>query len=58
MGTFNANNLKTLEKEGLIVLRRQQPARARALVFDSANPNSPFADVRAYRPPSTLSTPR
>jgi peptide/nickel transport system substrate-binding protein len=46
MGTYNANNLKTLEREGLIVLRRQQPAGARALVFDSANPKSPFADVR------------
>jgi peptide/nickel transport system substrate-binding protein len=46
MGTFNASNLKALEKEGLIVLRRNQPAGARALVFDSANPKSPFADTR------------
>ena len=46
MVTINANNLKGLEKEGLIVIRRTQPAGARALVFDSANPKSPFADVR------------
>jgi peptide/nickel transport system substrate-binding protein len=46
MGTINANNLKSLEKEGLAVVRRTQPAGARAIVFDSANPKSPFADVR------------
>ena len=42
MGTINANNLKGLEKEGLTVIRRTQPAGARALVFDSANPKSPL----------------
>jgi peptide/nickel transport system substrate-binding protein len=46
MGTQNPTNLKALEKEGLIALRRQQPAGARCLVFDSADPKSPFADVR------------
>jgi peptide/nickel transport system substrate-binding protein len=46
MVTYAAKNLKTLEKEGLVVKRRRQPAGARCLVFDSANPKSPFADVR------------
>jgi peptide/nickel transport system substrate-binding protein len=44
--TQSPTNLKTLEKEGLIAMRRTQPAGARCLVFDSANPKSPFADVR------------
>jgi peptide/nickel transport system substrate-binding protein len=39
-------NLKSLEQEGLIVMRKTQPAGERCLVFDSANPKSPFADVR------------
>jgi peptide/nickel transport system substrate-binding protein len=46
IGTFNADGLKALEKDGLTVIRRKMPAGARALVFDSANAKSPFADVR------------
>jgi peptide/nickel transport system substrate-binding protein len=46
MVTTYAKNLKTMEKEGFVVRRRLQPAGARGFVFDSANPQSPFADVR------------
>jgi peptide/nickel transport system substrate-binding protein len=44
--TTYAGNLKAMEKEGFVVKRRLQPAGSRGFVFDSANPQSPFADVK------------
>ena len=38
--------LKALGKDGFAVLKSLQPAGARSIAFDSANPKSPFADVR------------
>jgi ABC-type transport system substrate-binding protein len=44
--TTSAKNLKALGKDGFVVLKSLQPAGARSIAFDSANPKSPFADVR------------
>ena len=46
MITLTAKNLKTLGKDGFTVLKSLQPAGARSIAFNSANPKSPFADVK------------
>ncbi|HEX2965077.1 MAG TPA: ABC transporter substrate-binding protein [Syntrophorhabdaceae bacterium] len=47
--TLAAKDLKTLEKDGYVVARRLGGSGARSLVPDSANPKSPFADVKVRR---------
>jgi ABC-type transport system substrate-binding protein len=44
--TIAMKDLAGLEKDGYVVIRRKAGSGARSLVPDSANPNSPFADVR------------
>jgi peptide/nickel transport system substrate-binding protein len=46
MITLTAKNLKTLGKDGFAVLKSLQPAGARSIAFSSANPKSPFADLK------------
>ena len=46
MVTLSAKNLKALGNDGFVVLKSLQPAGARSVAFSSANPKSPFADIR------------
>jgi peptide/nickel transport system substrate-binding protein len=46
MGTFVSNTIATLEKDGFKVARATSGSGARCFVPDSANPNSPFANLR------------
>ena len=46
MVTQSAKSFKELEKDGFAVMKSLYPAGERCLAFDSANPKSPFADVR------------